>query len=171
MPNKPLENKVAKKAIIQLDPQAFIYKDAMLVGFDLKPLLFKELLLKEEDFRTALKDFDFSIFQDKMTYIYCSSDAIIPMWAYMLVASHLENVSKSTIFAEDKAAAEQLFLIKHIENMDESPYKDKRIVIKGCGDRKLSPNVYTALIAKLQPIAKALMFGESCSMIPVFRKK
>lgn len=170
MSNKPLENKVAKKAILAFDPEKYLPKASDIAFIDLKQFLFKELLLKEDDFRNALKEFDFSVFNEKYVYVGCTTDAIIPMWAYMLINSYLLPVAKSVVFTKNHEEAKELFLIKIIENLDNTQFIDQRIVIKGCGTLKASPGLYFALMQKFQPLAKAINFGEACSMVPVFKK-
>lgn len=169
MTEKPLINKVAQKAIIQIDPVSFLPKATDIVAFDMKDFLFKGLLLKEKEFRIQLKDFDFSIYKDKYVYIYCSTQAIIPMWAYMLLSSKLNPACIHSVFANSLLEAEELFLIQKIEKLDLELYTNKRIVIKGCGEKKFSPLVYVYIMRILQPVAKAVSFGEACSMVPVYK--
>lgn len=166
--SKPLVNKVAKKAIVSFNAADYIPSNV--VAFDLKPFLFKELLLKEKEFRSALKEFDFSPFEGTHTYITCTSSAIIPMWGYMLAASHLQGIATKVIHATNKEEAMERFIIQGIESMETSQFMDKRLVIKGCGEKAITINVYIALMQKLQPITKAINFGEACSMVPVFKK-
>jgi len=167
---KPLINKVAQKAIIQIDPASFIPKATEIVAFDVKPFLYKELILKEKEYREALATFDFIDFEKKYVYIYCSSNAIIPMWAYMLLASYLNPLAKDIVFASTIFAAEEMFLLNALEKIDLEKYKNKRIVVKGCGEKKFSAQVYVKLISILQQETKAISFGEACSMVPVFKK-
>lgn len=169
MTEKPLINKVAQKAIIQIDPVSLLPKATSIVAFDMKDFLFKGLLLKEKEFRTQLKEFDFSSFKNQYVYVFCSTQAIIPMWAHMLLASYLNPVCSLVVFAETRLAAEELFLLHKLETLDIEAYKNKRIVIKGCGDKDFSPLVYITITRILQPIAKAVSFGEACSMVPVFK--
>ena len=170
MDNKPLENKVAKKNILAFDPEKYMPKQNDIASLDLKQFLFKELLLKEKDFRESLKNFDFTTFKNKFVYVFCSSEAIIPMWAYMLVASYLEPFSEKTIFSNDAKEAKEQFLIYNLQKLDNSQFIDQRIVIKGCGKEQVSPQLYMALMEKLLPLAKAINFGEACSMVPISKK-
>lgn len=169
MTEKPLINKVAQKAIIQIDPVSFLPKATDIVAFDMKDLLFKGLLLKEKEFRAQLKEIDFSSYQDKYVYIHCSTDAIIPLWAHMLLTSYLNPYTKEIVYATSLSTAEELFLLKKIEVLDLEVYTNKRIVIKGCGEKNFSPLVYVNIMRILQPVAKAVSFGEACSMVPVFK--
>ncbi len=168
--SKPLINKVAQKAIIQIDLESFIPKATDIVAFDIKGFLFKELILKEKEFRTNLQSHDFKQLKGKYVFLYCSNEAIIPLWAYMLLTTYISPIAKTIIFAKNKQAAEEQFVLKHIESLDLKNYTDKRVIVKGCSNKKLSPFVYTSLVCKLQPIVKTIMFGEACSMLPVFKK-
>lgn len=170
MTRKPLENKIAKKAIIQIDLESFIPKATNIVAFDIKDFLFKELLLKEKDFREQLSTFDFSHLNDKYVYLFCSSKAIVPLWAYMLLVTYMNKKAKTVIFATNIETANEKFIEHYINNVDLSIYKNKRVVIKGCGNKKLSPNVYIMLVNKLQEEVKSIMFGEACSMLPIYKK-
>lgn len=170
MDKQPLENKVAKKNILAFDPEKYMPKQADIAPFDLKQFLFKELLLKEKDFREALKNFDFNSFKGKFVYVFCSSEAIIPMWAYMLTASYLEQFAKKVVFSNDLSKAKEQFLIYNIQNLDNSQFLNQRIVIKGCGKEQVSPQLYIVLMEKFLPLAKAINFGEACSMVPVSKK-
>lgn len=170
MTEKPLINKVAQKAIIQIDPASFLPKATEIVAFDIKSFLYKELILREKEYREALSSFDFSVYEKKHVYMYCSSNAIIPMWAYMLLASFLTPVTNGVVFASTRIEAEELFLLNALEKIDIESYKNKRIVIKGCGDKKFSAQVYVKLMEILQQETKAISFGEACSMVPVFKK-
>lgn len=170
MNKKPVINKVAQKAIVKIDLESFIPKATNIVAFDIKGFLFKELLLKEKDFRQSLQEYDFSTLKDKSVYVYCSSPAIIPLWAYMLLTTYINPVAKSVVFANSEQEAEELFVLKAIEELDLSVYENQRLIVKGCSDKSLSPLVYTSLVCKLQAIVKTIMFGEACSMLPIFKK-
>jgi hypothetical protein len=167
---KPLENKVAQKAILAFDPEKYLPKKTEIVQFDLKQFLYMDLLLKEKEFRLALKEFDFSPFVQKFVWITCSSDAIIPMWAYMLAASYLTPLAQKIVFATNEAEATERFLIDIISKLDNSLFANQRVVVKGCGKVKVTANLYVALMEKIQPIAKAVNFGEACSMVPVSKQ-
>jgi hypothetical protein len=167
---KPLENKVAQKAILAFDPEKFLPKATDIAVIDLKQFLFMELLLKEKDYREALKTFDFSPYTDKYVMVTCSTDAIIPMWAYMLIASYLNPFAKKIVYSNSLDEAKEQFLIYNIKNLDNTQFVDQRIVIKGCGSIKVTPALYLALMEKFQPLAKAINFGEACSMVPVSKK-
>jgi len=154
---------------MELDLEDYYPRDQVLV-FDLKPMLFMELILKEKDFREALTKFDWSPYQDKIVAVTCTADAIIPVWAYMLVAVYLQPVAKDIILGDEKAAHQQMFM-ENIRAIDISQYTDKRVVVKGCGDQPIGEFAYLQITKMLRPVAKSIMYGEPCSTVPVFKKK
>lgn len=161
-------NKVAQSQLITLNPLDYFSEEV--VVFDLKDFLFMDLILKEKDFRESLKNFDWFQYQKKSVVINCSSDAIIPLWAYMLVTTYLQPVAKSVMTGSIEDGTKELF-IKKINSEDFSSYEGKRIVLKGCGDTSIPEYAYTALTHALLPYAKSIMYGEPCSTVPVFKKK
>jgi len=161
-------NKVAQSGLITIDLEEYYPKEEIAV-FDLKDFLFMGLILKEKEFREALKNTDTSVFSGKIVAITCSADAIIPMWAYMLVASALQPVSKEIILG-DKDAAIRAALLKNISTLVPGEYADKKIVIKGCGELQIEAEAYVAITALLRPVAKSIMYGEPCSTVPVYKK-
>jgi len=162
-------NKVAESGIITLDLESYFPKEAIAV-FDLKDYLFMGLILKEKDFREALKTLDVIPFQDKMVALTCSADAIIPIWAYMLVTSALQPVAKEIIYG-DEAAVKKLLLLRNIGKENVSAFADKRVVIKGCGETAIPEEAYIEITRLLRPVAKSIMYGEPCSTVPVFKKE
>lgn len=161
-------NKVAESGLVEIDLEKFYPAEAVMV-FDLKHYLFMELILKEKDFREALKQQDFSVYQDKLVAVTCTADAIIPVWAYMLVASYLQPVAKDMVLG-DAAFLHQTIFLRNLNAIDLSVYQDKRIVIKGCGDLQTGPFAYLEITKLLRPIAKSIMYGEPCSTVPVYKK-
>lgn len=161
-------NKVAESGIITLNLEDYYPKDSLVV-FDLKDYLFMELILKEKDFREALKNLDVSPYEGKIVTLTCTADAIIPMWAYMLVASLLQPVAKEIHFGTTEET-NNYRLQKNLEAIDVSPYTNKRIVIKGCGELPVSQQAYITMTTLLRPVAKSIMYGEPCSTVPVFKK-
>jgi len=162
-------NKVAQSQLVTLDLESYYPSDEVTI-FDLKPHLFMELILKEKEFRTALQNNDWSIYQQKVVAVTCTADAIIPMWAYMLVGAYLQPVAKDIIYGDENTARQQLF-IKNIEAIDPEPYVEKRVVVKGCGDIPIGEFAYLAITKKLMPVVKSLMYGEPCSTVPIFKRK
>lgn len=162
-------NKIAASGIVSLDPADFLPKGEILV-FDLKPFLFREMILKEKDFREALKTNDWEQYQNKPVTITCTAEAIIPMWAYMLITSYLEEVASDVLFGDTNEAIKQS-AIKNIDQLNPEIFRDQRIVLKGCGDKSVPADVYIALMKKLKPVVKSVMFGEPCSTVPVYKRK
>jgi hypothetical protein len=161
-------NKVAQSGIITLNLEDYFPKEEIEV-FDMKAYLFMELILKEKDFREALKQLDTSKYEGKIVALTCSNDAIIPMWAYMLVTSLLEPVAKEIIFG-DENVAQQTILLRNIAGLEKEQFNDQRVVIKGCGDLPIKEAAYVEITKQLRPYAKSIMYGEPCSTVPVYKK-
>jgi hypothetical protein len=162
-------NKVAQSGLITLDLEEYFPKEPVMV-FDLKDHLFMGMILKEKDFRTALQQTDWSVYQGKLVGVTCSADAIIPMWAYMLVASYLTPVAAGVVYG-DAASATQQFLVQKIAAIPAAEFADKRVVVKGCGDKTIGEAAYLAITTLLRPVAKSIMYGEPCSTVPIFKNK
>ncbi len=163
-----LINKVAQKNIITLDLEKFYPSVEDILYFDLKNYLFKELILKEGEFRDALKQIDWGKYSNKHVVLFCSNKAIIPMWAFMLVTAYL-NENNAEVYASAENIEEEN-IVRSIHNLPLEEYRDERIIIKGCGDKNLSPKVYLSITQKLQPITKSIMYGEACSTVPIYKK-
>ena len=162
-------NKVALSPLLSLDLEEYYPKEPVVL-FDLKPHLFMELILKEKDFRAALQNHDWTQYQDKIVAVTCTTDAVIPVWAYMLVASYLQPVARDIIFGDEKVALQQQFL-KNINSINVDEFADKRVVVKGCGDVPIGEFAYMEITKKLRPVAKSIMYGEPCSTVPIFKNK
>ena len=167
--NEEIVNKVAQSALTTLDLEVYYPVEKVLV-FDLKPLLFMEMIIKEKDFRTSLQNTDWTAYEGKPVTVTCSADAIIPMWAYMLVASYLQPVASDVFFGTADEAIRHIFQ-KNLESIDVNEFIDKRIVVKGCGDLDLGPFAYLIITKKLRPVVKSIMYGEPCSTVPIFKRK
>ena len=128
------------------------------------------LILKEKDFREAMKTHDWSLYQNKNVALTCTADAIIPVWSWMLVASNLQPVAKEVVMGDEKELHKVLFL-KNISVLDTAAYADKRVVIKGCGETPIGDYVYMELTKLLRPVTKSIMYGEPCSTVPVYKKQ
>ncbi|MBC6368953.1 DUF2480 family protein [Algoriphagus sp. AK58] len=161
-------NRVASSPIISLNMEEFYPQDERVV-FDLKNFLFQELVLREKDFRQALKEFDWSVYSDKWVAVTCSADAIVPTWAYMLVCTYLEGVAKGYCVG-DLNNLEQHIAELTLSAIDANDFKDRPVVIKGCSKFPIPLFAYGRLISLLQQEAKSLMFGEPCSTVPLFKK-
>lgn len=166
---KPLVNKVAQKALITLDLEEYFPKQEELAFIDLKEFLFKGLILREADFREAVKNTDWSQYKNKYVAIYCSTNAIIPMWAYMALSAELSPYALDVTSSKAEEAAE-IFLLHNLAKLDGEQFKGQRVVIKGCGDRKVPEAAFVQITQQLTNIARSIMYGEPCSTVPVFKK-
>lgn len=162
-------NKVALSGLVSLDPAIF-YPSGDRLLYDIKDNLFHGLMLREKDFRAFVKEHNWTQYQDKNVAITCTADAIVPTWAYMLLASRMAPYAAEIIFG-DLPHLENLLFEKAISNMDVEKYRDQRVVIKGCGDIPVPISAYVELTRKLSPVAKSLMFGEPCSTVPIYKRK
>jgi hypothetical protein len=166
----PIINKAAQKAIVSIDLADFFPAAWRHIADRFKKLsLSKSSLLKEADFRDAVKNTDWSIYKDKYVVLFCSAQAIIPMWAYMVLSAEL------SVFAKDVACttldhAAEVFLFRNIAGMNLKEYEGKRVVIKGCGERPIPEAAFVQIAQQLAPIARAVNYGEACSMVPVYKK-
>jgi hypothetical protein len=166
---EPITNKVAESGLITLDPEQYFPREET-AAFDLKDFLFMGLILKEKDFRETLKTIDWEKFRNKNVAVFCSADAIIPVWAYMLAMSYLQPVAKEIIMGDEKELHKTLFL-KNLSHININDFADKRVVIKGCGETPIEDFVYAEITKLLRPVAKSIMYGEPCSTVPIFKKK
>ncbi|MBI5858284.1 MAG: DUF2480 family protein [Sphingobacteriales bacterium] len=166
--NDPIINKVAESELITLDPSLYLPKEETAL-FDLKDHLFMGMILKEKDFREALKKTDWSVYKNKNIALTCSADAIIPVWAWMLAASYLQPVAKEIVMGDEKELQKNIFL-KNISAININEFADRRVVIKGCGEIPIGDYVYMELTKLLRPVAKSIMYGEPCSTVPVYKK-
>ena len=164
-----LINKIASSGLITLRPEEWIPEEQP-ASFDLKDYLFMGLILKEQDFRAAIKQHDWKVYTGIPLCVFCSADAIIPYWAYMLVATHASPFASEVFYGTPQQWMTRR-LLDHIEALSAAEYADQRVIIKGCSDgAEIGPEVYTALTAKLVPVVKSLMFGEPCSTVPVYKR-
>jgi hypothetical protein len=161
-------NKVAQSGLITIDLESY-YDDAPRVVFDIKEHLFMGLMLKEKEFREFIKSNDWSVYKDRYVSIVCSSDAIVPTWAYMLITSKLEGICKFCVYG-NLDLLEFRFFKNVIDALDLESYRDKRIVVKGCSNKPVPISAYAYLTEKLTPLAKSIMYGEPCSTVPIFKK-
>jgi len=164
-----LINKVAQSGLITIDLEDFFPKETI-VELDIKDFLFRGLILKELEFRGALKTHDWTNYKDKTVAVYCSTDAILPQWSFMLVSTYLSAQTNKIYFGTSEIVEYNLFL-ENIKNIDVTKYKDEKIVIKGCGTKTVTGEAYLEITKKLQPVVKSLMFGEPCSTVPIYKKK
>ena len=163
-------NKVADSGLVTIDLEKYLPQKESISVFDLKDFLFMGMILKEKDFREALKKHDWETYRDKHVAITCSADAIIPVWAYMLVTTYLQPVAKETLVGNEKELYKNIFL-KNISSIHISEFSGSRIVLKGCGETPIDDFAYAEATRVLLPVAKSIMYGEPCSTVPVFKKK
>ena len=161
-------NKVSQSGLIQFDLEE-LHQSGERVLFDIKSWLFEEMILKEKDFREQLKNHDWNQYQNKFVAVTCSADAIIPTWAFMLIASKLSGVAKKIVFGNLEKLEEELFS-ESLSKINLSTFKDQRVVIKGCSKIYVPVQSYVQLTSMLTPIVKSIMYGEPCSTVPVFKK-
>ena len=163
-----IQNKVADSGIQVLDLERFL-PEAPVSGVDLASFLAGGFLLREMEFRQQVKDTDWTVYQGHHVGIYCSTDAIIPTWAYMLVAAQLDGVAASVTSASESALSEQL-LLERLDGQDWQEFEDRIVVLKGCGTGRVTPAAYVRATAHLQRVARKLMYGEPCSSVPIWRR-
>lgn len=162
-------NRVAQSSIATIDLEETYPREERVV-FDLKPFLFQELILKEKDFRAELKQLDWSVYQNKWVAIGCSVDAIVPNWAFMLVATYLYDIAEGyAIGSLDEL--EVMISERVLSEIDPLSYEGRPVVIKGCSDFPIPMYAYGKLVLLVQPHAKSIMYGEPCSTVPLYKKQ
>lgn len=162
-----IKNKIAESGLINFDISTLLPKGKR-IGIDLKDFLFQGLVLKEKEFRADVENLDLSIYKDAYVNIFCSTDAIIPLWAYFLITAKITAVSKKIVFG-NREDLEVLLMHNAIQTYDFSNLIGKRVLVKGCTDEKIPENAYIELVEQLKPLVKSLMFGEACSNVPIFK--
>ena len=162
-------NRVANSKLVTIDLEDF-YPKGKRVLFDIKDWLFEGFVLREKDFREQAKAFNWSQYQDCYVSLTCSTDAIIPGWAYMLLSIYLEPFAKKVVVG-DLETLETSVYQEIIGNLSIEDYKDKPIIIKGCANKPVPQNAYIMLTNKLKPVAKSIMYGEACSSVPLYKNK
>jgi len=166
---KPIINRVANSPLVNIDLEDF-YPEGKRVLINISPWLYKGLILKEKEFRIFIEKHKWEKYKDHYVTLHCSTNAIIPSWAYLLVTSKLTNYAKLVVVGNLELLETTIFA-KIINNLDLAKYKNKSIIIKGCSNKPIPNSVFTMLVKKLQPVVKSLMYGEACSTVPIFKKK
>ena len=161
-------NKVANSKLEVFDLEDYFPKEELL-SLDIAQFLFEGFILKEKDFRAALKDFDWSKYNEKYVFLTCSTEAILPAWAYILIVSHFNGFSKFTIQGSQKDLLVALYNEK-LRDIDFTIYKDLPVILKGCSNKPVPQEVYVLAHQKLIPYARSIMFGEACSAVPLYKK-
>lgn len=167
-----IENKIAKSGLITIDlEKAGLPRRTDFVEFDLSEFLFRGLLLREKEFRQAMKNVDWSAFAKKSVAVFCSTDAIVPMWAYMLVGSYLHDFADSYVYGTGEELYRAELHRSVVDYLETLAVDDERVIVKGCGREPVPAGAYLAATAYLRPRVKSLFFGEACSTVPVFKQK
>ncbi len=162
-------NRIAQSKLIALDLEDFYPKGERIL-IDISQWLYEGLILREKEFRTYLEKEEWEQYQDTFIALSCSSDAIIPGWAYMLITTKLQPYAKRIVVGNLEVLETSIFQ-DIVANMDVKVFDQKSVIIKGCSKKPIPPNAYLWLIAKIQPVAKSIMYGEACSSVPLFKKK
>jgi len=162
-------NKVANSGLITIDLEELVDRRER-VALDIKDQLFQGLLLREKDFRNFIAEHNWEHYRDKHVAVFCSTDAILPKWAFMLMAQALQPFAASVVYGSVEQLETMLYQ-KALAEINAEEYRDKRIVIKGCGDKDVPTFAYVELTRILTPVAKSIMYGEPCSTVPVFKRK
>ncbi len=167
--SETLINKIANSGLITLRPEEWVAKDVT-ASLDLKDFLFMGLILKEQEFRDMMKIHNWAQYKGTILCVFCTADAIVPSWAYMLISANAARYSNEVFFGTPGQWISRQ-LLSHIQQMDEKQYTDQMVIIKGCSDGvEIGPEIYIALTNKLVPVVKSLMFGEPCSTVPVYKR-
>ncbi|MEH6408531.1 MAG: DUF2480 family protein [Leeuwenhoekiella sp.] len=162
-------NRVSNSKLITFNLED-LYPKGERVTLDISQWLYEGMILREKDFRESLKNHNWENYQDRYVALYCSADAIIPAWAYMLVTTYLNDVAKQVVVG-NREDLETVLYAQIINSLDVSQYQDQYVIVKGCSNKPVPQNAYILLVQKLQPVVKNLMFGEACSSVPLYKKK
>jgi len=162
-------NRVAKSKLVVVDLEDY-YPIGKRILFDIKDWLYEGIVLREKEFRTNVTSHDWSQYKDVYVALTCSTDAIIPAWAYMLITMYLEPFAKKVLIGDLEQLEASLYQTI-IENLDTDAFKGKPLIIKGCSNKPVPANAYILLSQKLKPIAQSIMYGEACSAVPLFKKR
>ncbi|MFT5184943.1 MAG: hypothetical protein ACI84C_002078 [Flavobacteriales bacterium] len=160
-------NKIENSGLITIDLEAYKPKGTIVV-IDIKNQLWQGMILKEEPFRAWVKETDWSQYRDQLVGVFCSEDAIVPIWAFMLIASKLEGIAENVTLGSEKLILEKHFRTA-ISSLDVQPFTDSKIMIKGCG-KNVPDSAYLDFLALVQPVAASIMYGEPCGAVPVWKK-
>jgi hypothetical protein len=162
-------NRVANSKLVVVDLEDY-YPDGERTVFDIKGWLYEELVLREKDFREKISKHDWSQYQGDYIALTCTSDAIVPAWAFMLLTIHLQPYAKKIVIGTLEQLETSIYQ-EIIQNVDINQFQDKPLIIKGCSNKPVPANAYIMLAQKLKPVAQSVMYGEACSAVPLFKKK
>lgn len=162
-------NKVTSSSLVVFDLEDY-YQEGIRTQIDISQWLLEGFLLREKDFREALKNHDWSQYQDHYVAVDCSTEAILPTWASILVASYLQNYAKKIILGNISEIDVHLYIEKILQ-IDFTVFANKPVILKGCSKKPVPKEAYIMAVTQLQKVAKSIMFGEACSAVPLFKKK
>ena len=162
-------NRVAKSKLVTFNLEDY-YPEGKRILLDISEWLYEGFILKEKDFRARAGEHNWSQYQDTYVALHCSTDAIVPGWAFMLLATKLRPYVKRTVQGTLEQLETSLYQTV-LERIDVSEFKDKSVIIKGCSNKPVPPNAYLLITELLQPVVKSLMYGEACSSVPLFKRK
>ncbi len=165
---EPIVNKVAESGIEVFNLEA-LWDGRSVDTFDIAPFLEDGFLLREKPFREAVRDYDWSVFQDVHVAVHCTADAIVPVWAYMLIGSKLSGIARSVAYGTPADLVRDHY-VRALDAMDWEPYRDRIVVVKGCASKIVPEGAYLLATMKLQQVARKLMYGEPCSSVPLWRR-
>lgn len=166
--SEPIVNRVANSPLVSFDLEQY-YPEGERIVYDIKDNLYEETILREKDFRVFIKEYDWSQYNGKNVAITCSVDAIIPTWAYMLLASKINPFANHITLGNLQDLERELFA-KVLAKLNLDEFKDAKVVVKGCSDKSVPASAYVEIVRLLQPITSSIMFGEPCSTVPVYKK-
>ncbi|RZV65896.1 MAG: DUF2480 family protein [Flavobacteriaceae bacterium] len=161
-------NRVANSKLITFDLEEF-YPEGERVALDIKDWLFEGLVLREKEFRASLKNHDWPQYQNNFVALHCSTDAVVPAWAYMLITTYLEPYAKKIVVGNLEDLEVTIFQ-EIINKLDVAQFKDKPVIIKGCSNKPVPMNAYIQITSKLKSVAKSVMYGEACSSVPLYKR-
>ena len=164
-----ITNRVAQSKLITFDLEDY-YPEGERVLLDISQWLYEGIILKEKEFRKQIDEIDWAGFSDKYVALNCSTDAIVPGWAFMLITSRLQPYAKKVVQGDLVELETQLYS-EVIRDLDTEPFADKPVIIKGCSNKPVPPNAYVWATEKIQAVASKLMYGEACSSVPIYRRK
>lgn len=162
-------NRVQNSGITAIDLADYLPAESMFAGFDFAPHLWNELVLKEKDFRAIVADFDWKQYEGKHVYLFCSVDAILPSWSFMLVTSRLTGIAE-TITIGSLSDARQAAILHRISQLESADFEDAKLIVKGCSDIPNPEAVMSLFVQKVQPVCSSIMYGEPCSTVPVYKR-
>lgn len=164
-----ITNRVENSSLVQVSLDEF-YPEGERVVFDIKGFLRDEIALIEKEFRATVKETSWDEFEGKYVGVVCSVDAVVPLWAFMLIASQLQPFAKRVVFG-NKESLEKVIFSEVLSEIDFTQYQDKNVIVKGCGLYPIPESVFVDFSVKLQAYAKSIMFGEACSAVPLYKRK